>query len=111
MLTSEQVVEYLIMIDLQRKGTENKLNAGGLSTLFNLQSKKELKDVKIVDVLDYIHAQEEKLAIKDKMVDIACGKLVDFEYEQKESVHSAQVWKEHFEALAKQELAKQELVD
>ena len=61
MLTSEQVVEYLIMIDLQRKGAENKLNAEGLSTLLDLQSNKEIKDVKIVDVLDYIHTQEKEI--------------------------------------------------
>lgn len=79
MLTSEQVVEYLIMIDLQRKGAENKLNAEGLSALFDLQSNKELKDVRIVDVLDYIHAQEEALAEKNKEIkrQIAVNKEMD----------------------------------
>ena len=50
---------------------------------------------------------QKQLAEKDKMVDIACGKLVDFEYENKESVHSAQFWKERLESLAKQELEKE----
>lgn len=80
MLTSEQVVEYLIMIDLQRKGAENKLNAEGLSTLLDLQSDKELKDIKIVDVLDYIHTQEEEIKeYNDYFKSFGCKDFVEFQ--------------------------------
>ena len=60
MITKEQCIKYLIKVDLKDKAQEEKLNGKGLEALYQLNSDKELKNIKMADVLDYIHYLEDK---------------------------------------------------
>ena len=68
MLTSEQVIKYLIKTDLDLQSRNEKTNAFGLATLVELGTDKDIKDIKMVDVLEYIH-------IFEKALDLACNDI------------------------------------
>lgn len=60
MITKEQCIKYLIKVDLKDKAQEDKLNGKGFATFCQLNNDKELKNITMADVLDYIHYLEEK---------------------------------------------------
>lgn len=107
-ITMEEVNQNLIPTNYDNLSIEDKLKYREIQVRIALDRDVEY-DNKITKLEFTVKRLEEELAKKDKMVDIACSKLVDFEYEQKESVHSAQFWKERLETLATQELEKEEL--
>ena len=80
MITSEQVVKYLIKTDLDLQGRNDQLNSFGLATLVKLGVDKDIKGVTMSDVLDYIHIHEDKCKLLQKALTLAIKKLKKLGY-------------------------------